>query len=447
MARYTTLLLLVCAVCMLSTVAAFHLSVENDVRGYFRIETFGFFAGGKVAVNCKNFKIDGADPTTKTKVAFVIKHVDSDTTAFTEDNENHCRLYYDEMDQEYIIHPTASEFKTERTIQNGLEGFYTILFVNCESHKPVSFELDLELYNPGPNYLSAGLSPLPTMYFLFFLLYVIILAVWLVYVYLGVGKKVYRIHHLMSLLIVLKVFSLFFKSVEYHFKKTTGHPGGWAVAYYIFAAFKGITTFVVIALIGTGWAFIKPYLSEKDKKIFIIVIPLQIISNVAMVIIEEAVPGSQGWFTWKEIFRLVDIICCGAILVPIIWSIKHLRDAAQIDGKAKKNMEKLKLFRQFYLLVVTYIYFTRIIVYLLDATLSFRYSWLGELFTEAATVIFWSITGYKFRPIESNPFLEVSDDEGDEEEIPMDEVPLNDNTPSSKDQHHHNPTSQDSSIN
>jgi hypothetical protein len=29
----------------------------------------------------------------------------------------------------------------------------------------------------------------------------------------------------------------------------------------------------------------------------------------------------------------VDIICCGAILVPIIWSIKHLRDAAAIDGK------------------------------------------------------------------------------------------------------------------
>jgi hypothetical protein len=125
------------------------------------------------------------------------------------------------------------------------------------------------------------------------------------------------------------------------------------------------------------------------------------------------------------VLRLVDIICCGAILVPIIWSIKHLRDAAAIDGKgnhlastqlysfarhgparepllthyghsaaAKRNMEKLKLFREFYLLVVTYIYFTRIIVFLLDATLHYQYVWLGEFFTELATLIFWGLTGY-----------------------------------------------------
>jgi hypothetical protein len=61
---------------------------------------------------------------------------------------------------------------------------------------------------------------------------------------------------------------------------------------------------------------------------------------------------------------------------------------------AKRNMEKLKLFREFYLLVVTYIYFTRIIVFLLDATLHYQYVWLGEFFTELATLIFWGLTGY-----------------------------------------------------
>ena len=38
---------------------------------------------------------------------------------------------------------------------------------------------------------------------------------------------------------------------------------------------------------------------------------------------------------WKDVFRIVDILCCGAILIPIIWSIKHLREAAQIDGKGE----------------------------------------------------------------------------------------------------------------
>lgn len=39
---------------------------------------------------------------------------------------------------------------------------------------------------------------------------------------------------------------------------------------------------------------------------------------------------------------------------------------------AARNLVRLKRFRKFYLLVVTYIYFTRIIVYLLNATLPFE---------------------------------------------------------------------------
>lgn len=61
---------------------------------------------------------------------------------------------------------------------------------------------------------------------------------------------------------------------------------------------KGTMMFVVIALIGTGWAFIKPFLGEKDKNIFLVVIPLQILANIAIIVLEETAPGSQGWFTW-----------------------------------------------------------------------------------------------------------------------------------------------------
>ena len=217
----------------------------------------------------------------------------------------------------------------------------------------------------------------------------------------------------MSVLVLLKILSLLFQAIQYHYIKTTGSGHGWSIVYYIFAALKGIMLFVVIAFLGTGWSFIKPFLSEKDKKIFLVVIPLQILDNVALIIIEETAPGSQGWFTWKDIFRLVDIICCGAILIPIIWSIKHLREASQIDGKAALNMKKLQLFRQFYLMVVCYIYFTRIIVYLVDATLPFRLIWLGDFFTEIATIAFFCITGYKFRPAVDNPYFSLQGNEGE----------------------------------
>lgn len=62
-----------------------------------------------------------------------------------------------------------------------------------------------------------------------------------------------------------------------------GRAGEWAEqirdggAQTVFSCrLKGALLFITIALIGTGWAFIKHILSDKDKKIFMIVIPLQV---------------------------------------------------------------------------------------------------------------------------------------------------------------------------
>ena len=93
-------------------------------------------------------------------------------------------------------------------------------------------------------------------------------------------------------------------------------------------------------------------------------------------------------------------------------------------------MEKLKLFRHFYVMVVCYVYFTRIIVYLLRITvpfqvrkqpnykpnyLKFQYEWLDSMFKEVATLVFFVMTGYKFRPASNNPYFAVATDDDCEE--------------------------------
>jgi len=62
---------------------------------------------------------------------------------------------------------------------------------------------------------------------------------------------------------------------------------------------------------------------------------------------------------------------------------------------------------------VSYIYFTRIIVYLVEATVPFHQIWLGAFATEMATLFFYVATGFKFQPQLDNPYLAVAavDDE------------------------------------
>jgi hypothetical protein len=38
-------------------------------------------------------------------------------------------------------------------------------------------------------------------------------------------------------------------------------------------------------------------------------------------------------------------------VIGAVWSIKQLRESAEVDGKAQYSMEKLKLFRAFYIMV------------------------------------------------------------------------------------------------
>lgn len=203
--------------------------------------------------------------------------------------------------------------------------------------------------------------------------------------------------------------SVLLLSIDYHFKDLVGHPGGWTVAYYTINFIRGVALFVIVALIGSGWQFIKPFLSDKDKQVFLVVIPLQVLDNIALIVIDETMPGARGWASWKNLFRLIDVICCAAVMFPIVWSIKHLRDAAGASGKAARNVHQLQQFRNFYLIVVVYIYFTRIVVYLFEAVLPYTSVWLADMCTESATIALFVTVAYKFMPEEDNPLLKAYD--------------------------------------
>lgn len=97
-------------------------------------------------------------------------------------------------------------------------------------------------------------------------------------------------------------------------------------------------------------------------------------------------------------------------------------EPAQTDGKAARSLAKLQLFRQFYVMVVIYIYFTRIVVFLLRSTMPYHYMWLADAADLAATLAFYVFTGSKFRPIAGNPYLELDDDDVERELVLQEEL-------------------------
>ncbi|KAK7164638.1 hypothetical protein R3I94_003126 [Phoxinus phoxinus] len=309
------------------------------------------------------------------------------------------------------------------------QGLYNFYFYNCYSmplnqdssaSDMLPFNIDINIKEKNPeSFLSAGEIPLPKLYICMSMFFFLIGTLW-VHVLRTHSADVYKIHWLMAALPFTKSLSLIFHAIDYYYISNQGFPiEGWAVVYYITHLLKGALLFITIALIGTGWAFVKHILSDKDKKIFMIVIPLQVLANVAYIIIESTEEGSSEYGLWMEILFLVDLLCCGAILFPVVWSIRHLQEASATDGKAAINLAQLKLFRHYYVMIVCYIYFTRIIASLIKVIVPYQWKWLYQLLDELATLTFFFLTGHKFRPASYNPYLLLS---VEEEDMEMDDV-------------------------
>ncbi|NXC68859.1 GP107 protein, partial [Anhinga anhinga] len=309
------------------------------------------------------------------------------------------------------------------------EGLYSLYFHKCvgkdeQTNDQQLFSLDVKITEKNPeSYLSAGEIPLPKLYISMAIFFFLSGTVW-IHILRKRRNDVFKIHWLMAALPFTKSLSLVFHAIDYHYISSQGFPiEGWAVVYYITHLLKGALLFITIALIGTGWAFIKHILSDKDKKIFMIVIPLQVLANVAYIIIESTEEGTTEYGLWKEILFLVDLLCCGAILFPVVWSIRHLQEASATDGKGKFYKDGavvLIMLSPFPSQIVCYIYFTRIIAILIKIAVPFQWKWLYQLLDEMATLVFFVLTGYKFRPASDNPYLQLSQD--DEDDLEMEAV-------------------------
>jgi len=406
-------------------------SVSRDDRNTILIaRPFGFAAGGRIDIELSNqtlYRTPGSPKPDASKLGIFITKSEPDSQVEPDlGSDGTCILESKQVStlftfQEISTLKDGDVVKYSNRISDEYAGVYSLFFANCLEETVVSFNIRVSLYNidsdGDPNFLSVGESELPVIYMTMFVLFTVAGACWTALVVKN-RANAHRIHVLMILLVVLKAMTLLSQAGMYHLIKTTGHPDGWNIAFYVFTFFRGIFFFTTVVLVGTGWSYMKPFLAEREKKILMAVIPLQVVANIAIVVLDENTPATRNWFTWQDMFHLLDIICCCAILFPIVWSIKHLREASQADGKAAANLEKLTLFRHFYVVVVSYIYFTRIVVFLLKSTMPYEYEWMSCAAGEVATLAFYVVTGMKFKPYGSNPYFALDSSEAGDSNAP-----------------------------
>jgi NADH:ubiquinone oxidoreductase subunit 3 (subunit A) len=359
------------------------------------------------------------------------------------------------------------------------EGYYFLFYQICltentQNQKYLfkemksSFKLDFEYMNydviGNASYLTAGEMPLPHMYLYFSISYAIMLLFWLRRLQgegFGFGHKptVYAIHHLMSAVLLLKVLSIFFESVRYHFIRVNGHAELWvsllntwmcgydeciihcadtfiirtqSIVYYGLNFVKGTFLFTVILLIGSGWSFFKPLLTQKERRIIYFVFFLQVVDNIAILVLTHETMGERLYNDWSAVLHLVDIFSCCAILVPIVWQVNSLEESLEsvqkeeaesedenengiggstATGETLRLQSTLSLFRSFYLIVVAYIYFTRIVVYLFATSLSYNNTWMRYFVAEVGTLLFYLMIGIKFMPTVRSEYEQVVSNE------------------------------------
>ncbi|KAG0314388.1 hypothetical protein BGZ99_008158 [Dissophora globulifera] len=400
------------------------LIISEDQRGLIYIGSFGFLPGGTLEMDLQDLKIvpyEGDNGAEK-RIGFLIQKGASESD--TVDWEEGCILddpyFQDEITQgqsEFLqLYPTNTTFSYKHEVLPGEEEMWNMLFINCPT-SIVSFKLKTIEVNPGNNYLSAGDIPLPRVYIASAVAYFAASALWLSML-LKKDTKVFWPHKLIFVLAVMIGIQKTFQAIKVHYMRTGVDAEGWTVMFYIFAFLKGSLSILIITLIGSGWMFIKPFLSPKDKKIILVIIPLQILSNVASTISSETAIGSINWSFWTQVFPMVDLVSCIVILGVIIQTQRHLSEAAEAEGKVAENKTKYKLWGSFYLVTVVYIYLTRIMVEFLKVALPYQYvQWLVELLNEAITLGFYATIGWKFRPYANNPYTLIDEDDLDGEDV------------------------------
>ncbi|KAK9072753.1 hypothetical protein SSX86_009188 [Deinandra increscens subsp. villosa] len=399
-----------------STAAIKSIKIRSDNRPVILFRKFGFTNTGNLSIAISNLSVTSTkSPYDPSRIGFFLlwdQTLIQRVLLEVEQNPDFCivdSIFLSLLFTFRDIPAKHSSFNLSYPVTYPDE--YTLLFANCNPQSFVTMDVRTELYNiydeTTKDYLSVGLTKLPSLYLIISLIYINFLAIWIRVCFKN-RRSVHRIHLLMGALLTMQAVSMFCNAEERRHVKATGTPQGWDVTFYVFRFINSVLLFIVTVLIGAGWWYLKPFLQKKENIFLMIMIPFQVLSDVASIVMDETGPSSKDWATWNQVYMVNDAICRCAVLFPIVWSIRSLKESSKTDDKAGRN---LSLFTQFFRLVVGYLWLPKICVFALESIVDYTNIWVFSATEEISTLLFYLVMFFMFRPVEEDHEYFVVDNE------------------------------------
>jgi hypothetical protein len=436
--------------CLLPGAAAWNytLGVSNDDRRVIELGAFAFAEGGMMELLIQQLSVPADEPPGK--IGFTVDLVATAADARQERKEagdeakRHHTCFVDDtsfigkrprfhIPLDGAIGETNPLVAANVSFAVTVPGLYATFFYNCRAPAGTSrssFRVHVKQYNTFVgtdgtrkiSFLSVGDDNLPAMYVVFALFFLAGFVAWIRIVRDAPPHRVFAVHRMMHALVLIKCITLLLEAAVLHHRQQTGAlKYGLDYIYYAFQTLRGIMLFTVILLLGTGWSTLKPFLSERDKRILYVILPLQVGVNVALAVLDESSEGNKSWARYRGMLRIFDLICCCAVLLPVVWSIKSFRDAGigTERGRTSRTLGRLQQFRTFYLAVVAFVYFTRVMIPLSETKLPYYLTWAPAFMYEASAVLFYAFCGLKFRPTEADTMFTPANDDDDAGEVDL----------------------------
>ncbi|KAK4399678.1 protein CANDIDATE G-PROTEIN COUPLED RECEPTOR 7 [Sesamum angolense] len=307
-----------------------------------------------------------------------------------------------------------SQSHFNKTVLVTIPDLYYIFFVNCAKNSSVTLTVDLETYNIKPNgdrdYIDEHFASMPTTLFFFSLFFFVFLVTWS-YACNTNKHYVHKIHIVMAILLFLKFLELNCYANSQNSIRRSGLPHGWNILWLAINFAINVLFIVVIMLIGAGWSLFRPTLKEPQICAMSLTIFLQILASTCFILIHGVGPSDKHYRYWILMYYAMDFLCCVTMMLPARKSIDELGLNSRMEGKEAKRLTHKKVYENFVLALYLYVGFTRLAVFALRTTTSFKF-WCSSIALELSIeVIFYIVVYLMFWPNERYDYVVVEDKE------------------------------------